>query len=80
MPKLELTVGQVIELVKQLPKEDKSAVLHALNRETETAQDAKTKQEEQQLRALSAKRGLDWDSLSEDDRDVLAKNLLQPKR
>ncbi|HEY9835230.1 MAG TPA: hypothetical protein V6D26_32065 [Stenomitos sp.] len=77
MPKLELTVSQVIDLVKQLPQKDKFAILHALNQETGTrSEDEQSKQEEQQLRALSAKRGLDWDRLSEDDRDVLAKKLL----
>ncbi len=76
MPKLELSVSQVIELVKQLPKEDKSAVFRALSREREIGRDDQSEQEEQQLRALSAQRGLDWDRLSEDDRDVLAKKLL----
>jgi hypothetical protein len=78
MPKLEVSVNQVIDLVKQLPQKDKFAVLHALNQETGTtrSEDDKSKQEEQQLRALTAKRGLDWDRLSEDDRDVLAKSLL----
>jgi hypothetical protein len=80
MPKLELTVGQVIELVKQLPQKDKSAILHALNWEKETGMDDKSRQEEQKLRALSSERGLDWDRLSEDDRDVLAKNLLHEGR
>lgn len=78
MPKLELTVNQVIDLVKQLPKKDKFAVLHALNQETGArSEDEQSKQEEQQLRALSAKRGLDWDRLSEDDKDVLANKLLR---
>ena len=76
MPKLELSVSQVIELVKQLPKEDKSAVFRALSREREIGRDEQSEQEEQQLRALSAERGLDWDRLSEDDQDVLAKKLL----
>lgn len=76
MPKLELTVGQVIDLVKQLPQKDKFAVLHALNQETGTKPDDKSQQEEQQLRALSAKRGLDWDRLNEDDKDVLARQFL----
>ena len=81
MPKLELSVGQVIELVRQLPKEDKSTVLRALNRETELGSEDRFKQEEQQqLRTLSAERGLDWDRLSDDDRDVLAKNLLHKDR
>lgn len=76
MPKLELSVSQVIELVKQLPKEDKSAVFRALSREKDMSRDEQSEQEEQKLRALSAQQGLDWDRLSEDDRDVLAKKLL----
>lgn len=77
MPKLELTIGQVIELVKQLSHEDKSAVLHALDSDTKTdsKRKGKSKQQEQQLRDLSAKRGLNWDGLSEDDREVLAHQL-----
>lgn len=76
MPKLELTVGQVIDLVKQLPQKEKSAVLQALNRETGKGTDENSKREEQQLRAISSERGLDWDRLSEDDRDVLAQKFL----
>lgn len=80
MPKLELTVKQVIDLVKQLPKEDKSAVLHALNQDREIGSEDRSKREEQKLRALSAERGLDWDRLSEDDRDVLAKSFVHKDR
>jgi len=81
MPMLKLTVGQVIELVKQLPQEDKYAVLQALNPERETPLGDKLKREkEQKLRALSAQRGLDWDRLSEDDREVLARTFLSKDR
>ena len=81
MPMLKLTVGQVIELVKQLPQEDKYAVLHAINPDIDTRMEDKLEREkEQQLRAVSAKRGLNWDKLSEDDRDVIAENLLHKSR
>lgn len=80
MPKLELTVGQVIDLVKQLPQKDKFAVLHALNQDRGRGSEDKSKLEEQKLRALSADRGLDWDRLSEDDRDVLARSFLHNNR
>jgi hypothetical protein len=81
MPMLNLTVGQVIELVKQLPQEDKYAVLHAINPDMDTRMEDKLEREkEKQLRALSAKRGLDWDKLSEDDQEVIAKNLLQKSK
>lgn len=81
MPMLKLTVRQVIELVKQLPQEDKYAIIHALRPDTETRLEDKLEQEkEQQLRALSAKRGLDWDRLSQDDRDVVAEHWLHQER
>ncbi|MCA1991415.1 MAG: hypothetical protein LDL41_05105 [Coleofasciculus sp. S288] len=77
MPMLKLTVGQVIDLVKQLPQEDKFAVLHALKPEIEMPSEQNLKRrEEQKLRSLSAQRGLDWDNLSEDDRDVLRRKLV----
>lgn len=79
MPKLELTVGQVIDLVKQLPEKDKVALLRALNQQTKRSSDDQS-EEEEQLRALSAKRGLDWDRLSEDDREILARKFLHNAR
>lgn len=75
MPKLDLSVGQVIDLVKQLPQKDKSAILHALDPSKKKGSEDQAEWEEQQLRAMSAKRGLDWDKLSQDDKDVLAKTL-----
>lgn len=75
MPKLELTVGQVIDLVKQLPQKDKSAILQALNQQKDKKSDDSSEWEEQQLRAMSAERGLNWDRLSQDDRDVLARKF-----
>ena len=79
MPKLELTVGQVVDLVKQLPEKDKVALLRALNQQTKRNSDDHS-EEEEQLRALSAKRGLDWDRLNEDDREMLARKFLHNTR
>ncbi|HAA32184.1 MAG TPA: hypothetical protein DCE56_36400 [Cyanobacteria bacterium UBA8553] len=80
MAKLELTVKQVIDLVKQLPTEDKSAVLQALKQDKETNTEDKASRQEQKLRAYSAARGVDWDRLSEDDREVLAKSFQHKDR
>ncbi|HEY9673508.1 MAG TPA: hypothetical protein V6D11_18840 [Waterburya sp.] len=79
MPKLELTVGQVVDLVKQLPEKDKVALLRALNQQTKRSSDEPS-EEEEQLRALSAKRGLDWDRLNEDDREMFARKFLHNAR
>ena len=75
MAKLELTTRQVIDLVKQLPQEDKSMLLDSLASERKgKGTDRLTEEEaqkEEQMRVLSAKQGLDWDSLCEDDQEVL---------
>lgn len=77
MPKIELTIRQVIDLVKQLPQEDKSILLDTLASERKMNGTDRLTEKEQQMRVLSAERGLDWDSLSEDDQEVLVDKLLQ---
>ncbi|MEW5858291.1 MAG: hypothetical protein AB1861_13050 [Cyanobacteriota bacterium] len=79
MAKLELTIRQVIDLVKQLPQEDKSMLLDTLASERKmkgTDRLTQRTQREEQMRVLSAQQGLDWDSLCEDDQDVLVDSLL----
>ncbi|MBD2087349.1 hypothetical protein NDI49_10920 [Trichocoleus sp. ST-U3] len=76
MPKIELTIRQVIDLVKQLPQEDKSILLDTLASERKMNGTDRLTEKEQQMRVLSAERGLDWDSLSEDDQEVLVDKLL----
>ena len=76
MAKLELTIRQVIDLVKQLPHEDKSMLLNTLASETKVKGTDRLTEQEQQMRVLSAEQGLDWDSLCEDDQDVLVDSLL----
>ncbi|MBD1839191.1 hypothetical protein H6F78_18870 [Coleofasciculus sp. FACHB-64] len=76
MPKIELTIRQVIDLVKQLPQEDKSILLDSLASERKMNGTDRLTEKEQQMRVLSAERGLDWDSLSEDDQEVLVDKLL----
>ena len=80
MSKLELTEEQVVELVKQLPPEGKRAVLDALSSGREAWWDATLTQGEQPLRRLCAERGLDWDSLSEDEREAFVDDLIHEHR
>ena len=76
MAKLELTIRQVIDLVKQLPQEDQSMLLDTLASERKVKGTDRLTEQEQQMRVLSAGQGLDWDSLCEDDQDVLVDSLL----
>ena len=76
MPTLTLSDKQVIELIRQLPPEGKRAVLDMLSAERETWWEETLTQGEQQFRRLCAERGLDWDSISEDEREAFVDDLL----
>jgi hypothetical protein len=80
MPKLTLSDEQVIELVKQLPPESKRVVLLALAKEGEQEQDSRMEYAQTQLRNLCAERGLDWDSMTEDERESFINDLVHEDR
>ena len=76
MPTLELAVEQVIELVKQLSPENKQEVLNTLSTERDAWWEETLTQGELQMRRLCAARGLDWHSMSEDEREAFVDDLL----
>ena len=76
MSVLELTDEQVISLVRQLPAERKRNALLALAQEPQSRRDERIRFGEAQLRKLCAERGLDWDRLSEDEREQFVNRLL----
>jgi len=79
MVTLSLSNDQVIELVKQLPREGKQAVLDALSSEQDLWWDMILSQGEEQLRRLCAERGLNWDALNEEERETFIDDLLHEK-
>lgn len=76
MPNVILTDDQVVELIKQLPAQRKRAILLVLAEEAQTRRDQRMAYAESQLRHLSAERGLNWDELSEDEREMFIDDLL----
>lgn len=76
MPMLELTVEQIIELVKQLPPQDKYAVLQAINTQQNAWWEERVTRGEQEMRRISAERGLDWDKMSEEEREAFVDDLM----
>ncbi|MBI3851054.1 MAG: hypothetical protein HY298_12375 [Verrucomicrobia bacterium] len=76
MSVLELTDEQVISLVRQLPSARKRTALLALAQEGLARRDERLRFGEAQLRRLCAERGLDWDRLSEDQREEFVNRLL----
>lgn len=75
-----LTDKQVIDLVKQLPPERKRIVLLALAEDIQTRREAYTEYATKQLRILCAKHGLNWDSMSEEEREAFIDDLIHEDR
>jgi hypothetical protein len=76
MVTLTLSDQQIVDLVKQLPPISKRAVLDVLIAERELWWDMTLVQGEQKLRKLTKERGLDWDKMSEDEREGFVDDLL----
>lgn len=80
MPTLELTDEQVVELVKQLPAERRHVALVALAEDATRGREQRMKHTEEQLRRVCADRGLDWDKMSEDQRETFVDDLMHEDR
>ena len=65
---LELTTEQIIDLVQQMPPEEKFLVVRALTKETPAEREERMKYAESKVRQLCTQRGLDWDAMTEDER------------
>ena len=73
--RLPVCEPQVIELVRQLSPKGKRAVLQILIPDLDRF-DALVDYGNERIRALCAERGIDWDSLSEEERQQLIDDLL----
>ena len=76
MSVLELTDEQVISLVRQLPSASKRGALLALAQDSQSRRDERMRFGEAQLRRICAERKLNWDSMSEDQREEFVNQLL----
>ncbi len=80
VPKLELTDEQVVELILQLPPERQRAVLQILNATRDAWWARIVAEGEQQMRRLCAERGLNWDSMTEEEREAFIDDLIHEDR
>ena len=80
MASVDLTTEQVLDLVRQLPPQRKREVLLALASKAQSSRGARLAYAEEQFRRLCAERGLDWDALSEDEREAFADELVHEDR
>jgi hypothetical protein len=79
MSVLELNDEQVISIVRQLPAARKRTALLALAQDSQARREERMQSGEAQLRRASAKRGLDWDRMSENEREAFVDDLLHEK-
>ena len=80
MPILELSDAQVVDLVKQLPPERQRAALLTLAAGAGQRREERMHYAEEQLRRASSERGLDWDRMSDDQRQDFIDDLLHEDR
>ena len=80
MPTLQLTDEQVVELVKQLPPDRRRAALLALAAGATEQRQERMLLAEERLRVACAERGLNWDKMSEPEREAFADNLVHEGR
>ena len=80
MPSLELTDEQVVDLVRQLPPERQRAALLALASGAAGRRAERMQFAEEQLRRRCAERGLDWDRMTDDEREAFVDSLIHEDR
>lgn len=76
MATLSLTDEQVVQLVKQLPPQSKQRVLADLTAERDQWWQTTARDGEKDMRRLASARGLDWDTMTEAQREALVDDLL----
>jgi hypothetical protein len=76
---LDLSDEQVISLGRGMSAERKRAALLALAQDAQAGREGRLRYGEAQLRRACAERGLDWDRLSEDERQSFVDGLLHEK-
>jgi TRAP-type C4-dicarboxylate transport system substrate-binding protein len=79
MSVLELSDEQVISIVRQLPAARRRTALLALAQEAQARREERMRFGEAQLRQACAERGLDWDRMSEEERETFVDDLLHEK-
>ena len=77
MPMLELSDEQVIELAKRLPREKQDALLRELLLLRWSNWESLSQYGQARARELAAQRGLNWDAMSDAEREAFIDDLYQ---
>lgn len=77
---LELSDQQVVGLVKQLPPAQKRAALLTLAEDAARGREQRVVHAESRIRQLCEQRGLDWNAMSDEEREALIDDLVHEDR
>ena len=77
---IKLTTEQVIEFIRQMPPKEKRAVLIALAEKSNVNQADRMIYAESQVKQLCVSWGLDWDSMTEEERENFIDDLVHEDR
>ena len=70
MPTLNVNYNQVVELIRQMPEQDRRGILLELASESQAGRAKRENKAQNAARRLSAEQGLNWDNLDEEARIV----------
>ena len=76
---VELTTDQIVSFVQQMPPEERQALL-TIAEEAAANRASRMARPEDKLRQLCAARGLNWDTMTEDEREELVDSLIHEDR
>ena len=79
MATLSLTDDQVFQLIKQLPPQSKRRVLADLTAERDEWWQTTSAKGERDMRGLAAGRGLNWDMMTEPQREAFVDDVLHER-
>jgi hypothetical protein len=77
---LELSDQQVVGLVRQLPPAQKRAALLTLAEDAARGREERMVYAESQIRQLCEQRGLDWNAMSDEERETFIDELVHEDR
>jgi hypothetical protein len=77
---LELSDQQVVELLKQLPPAQKRMALLTLAEDAAPGREERMAYADTQIRQLCEQRGLNWDAMSDEDREAFIDDLVHEDR
>ena len=77
---VELTTDQIVGFVQQMPAEERRALLLAIAEQAAANREARIDYAEAQLQQLCTDRGLDWDAMTEVERENFVDDLIHEDR